>query len=169
MTQAEERLMLWLRDAHAMEKQAEKVLSALADRIESYPQLKKKIKSHLLETKEQAERIRDCIESRDGDTSVLKDAGGQLLAMAQGFSGIFAGDEVMKGTLASYTFEHMEIASYRILIAAAEELGDEKTARVCRKILAEEEAMADWLIENIEPLTREYLEREENELAEAKR
>jgi ferritin-like metal-binding protein YciE len=63
--------------------------------------------------------------------------------MAQGFSGIFAGDEVMKGSLASYTFEHMEIASYRILIAAAEEVGDDKTARTCRKILGEEESMAE--------------------------
>jgi ferritin-like metal-binding protein YciE len=63
----------------------------------------------------------------------------------------------------------MEIASYRILVAAADELGDEETSRVCRKILAEEEAMADWILENIEPLTREYLSREEKELAEAKR
>jgi ferritin-like metal-binding protein YciE len=161
--------MQWLRDAHAMEKQAEKMLSALAGRIESYPQLKKKIQSHLRETQEQAERVESCIERRGGDTSLVKDTGGQLLAMAQGFSGVFAGDEVMKGSLASYTFEHMEIASYRILVAAADELGDEETSRVCRKILAEEEAMADWLLENIEPLTREYLGREEKELAEAKR
>jgi ferritin-like metal-binding protein YciE len=152
-----------------MEKQAEKMLSALAGRIESYPQLKKKIQSHLRETQEQAERVESCIERRGGDTSLIKDTGGQLLAMAQGFSGVFAGDEVMKGSLASYTFEHMEIASYRILVAAADELGDEETSRVCRKILAEEEAMADWILENIEPLTREYLSREEKELAEAKR
>ncbi|HEV7736961.1 MAG TPA: DUF892 family protein [Chlamydiales bacterium] len=169
MPNSEERRMQWLRDAHAMEKQAEKMLSALASRIESYPQLKKKIKSHLGETKEQAERIESCIERRGGDTSILKDAGAQLLAMAQGFSGIFAGDEVMKGSLASYTFEHMEIASYRILIAAAKEVGDEKTARVCRKILGEEEAMANWLAENIEPLTREYMKRDEKDLVGAKR
>jgi ferritin-like metal-binding protein YciE len=169
MSNTEERLMQWLRDAHAMEKQAEKMLSALAGRIESYPQLKRKIESHLRETQEQAERIESCIERRGGDTSLLKDAGAQLLAMAQGFSGIFAGDEVMKGSLASYTFEHMEIASYRILIAAAEEVGDDKTSRICRKILGEEEAMAEWLAENIESLTREYLKREEKDLVGAKR
>ena len=169
MPKADERLMQWLRDAHAMEKQAEKMLSALAGRIESYPQLKRKIKDHIRETQGQAERIESCIERRGGDTSMLKDAGAQLLAMAQGFSGIFAGDEVIKGSLASYTFEHMEIASYRILIAAAEEVGDEKTARICRKILGEEEAMAEWLAENMEPLTREYLRRDEKDLAGAKR
>jgi ferritin-like metal-binding protein YciE len=169
MSNAEERLLQWLRDAHAMEKQAEKMLAALAGRIESYPQLKRKIESHLGETQEQAERVEGCIERLGGDTSLLKDTGSKLLAMAQGISGVFAGDEVMKGTLASYTFEHMEIASYQILVAAADELGDQETSKVCRKILAEEEAMADWLIENIEPLTREYLSREESALAEAKR
>jgi ferritin-like metal-binding protein YciE len=169
MPNSEERLMQWLRDAHAMEKQAEKMLSALAGRIESYPQLKKKIKSHLEETKEQAERLESCIERRGGDTSLLKDAGAQVVAMAQGFSGIFAGDEVIKGSLASYTFEHMEIASYRILITAAEEAGDTQTVRVCRKILNEEEAMANWLLENIEPLTREYMKRDEKDLVGAKR
>ena len=161
MSHAEERLMQWLRDAHAMEKQSEKILSALAGRIESYPQLKSKIESHFRETQEQAKRIESCIERRGGDTSLLKDAGAQLLAMAQGFTGIFAGDEVMKGSLASYTFEHMEIASYRILIAAAEEVGDDETSRICRKTLGEEEAMAAWLAENMDPLTREYLGRHE--------
>jgi ferritin-like metal-binding protein YciE len=49
MSNPEERLMQWLRDAHGMEKQAEKMLSALSGRIESFPQLKKKIKSHIQE------------------------------------------------------------------------------------------------------------------------
>jgi ferritin-like metal-binding protein YciE len=63
----------------------------------------------------------------------------------------------------------MEIASYRILMAAADALGDVQTASICEKNLSEEEAMAEWLAENIEPLTREYLNREENAYAEAKR
>lgn len=68
-----------------------------------------------------------------------------MLATAQGLSGFFVGDEVLKGALASYTFEHMEIASYRILSATAEEAGDIETQRVCEGILREEEAMAEWL------------------------
>ncbi|ESY93106.1 DUF892 family protein [Mesorhizobium sp. L48C026A00] len=58
---------------------------------------------------------------------------------------MFAGDEVMKGSLASYTFEHMEIASYKMLIAAAGEVGDAEVQRVCEENLREEVAMADWL------------------------
>lgn len=65
--------------------------------------------------------------------------------MAQSLSGIFAGDEVMKGSLASYTFEHMEIASYTILIAAAESLGETEVVRACEENLREEVSMAEWL------------------------
>lgn len=64
-------------------------------------------------------------------------------------SGLFVGDEVVEGALASYTFEHMEIASYRILIATSQEAGDVETQRVCEEILREEEAMASWLETNL--------------------
>ena len=169
MAHTKERLLQWLRDAHAMEKQSEQMLSGLAGRIKSYPQLKQKIEHHEHQTRDQALRIQGCIERLDGDTSLLKDAAAKFLAVGQGFSGLFVGDEVIKGSLASYTFEHMEIASYEILIAAAGEFGDAKTVKVCEEILAEEEEMAEWLLENIEPVTREYLNREEKDLAEAKR
>ena len=43
MATAEERLMEWLRDAHAAEEQAETMLSGLAGRIENYPQLKARL------------------------------------------------------------------------------------------------------------------------------
>jgi ferritin-like metal-binding protein YciE len=82
---------------------------------------------------------------------------------------VFAGDEVMKGSLASYTFEHMEIASYTILIAAAEAAGETEVARVCEQNLREEEAMAEWLKNNLEPTTTAFLAREETDSEAAKR
>jgi ferritin-like metal-binding protein YciE len=169
MTKAADRLMQWLRDAHAMEKQAEQMLTGMSGRIKNYPTLKARIDDHIEETRNQAKMIERCIQARGGDVSKLKDVAGQFLATAQALSGAFAGDEVMKGSLAGYTFEHMEIASYRILIAAAEALGDQQTAMTCRQILGEEEAMAEWLADNIDMLTKEFLDRQENEYAEAKR
>ena len=76
-------------------------------------------------------------------------------------SGLFVGDEVVKGSLASYTFEHMEIGSYRILIATAEEAGEAETARVCEEILREEQAMADWLEDNMPMVTHAFLSRDQ--------
>ena len=45
-------------------------------------------------------------------------------------------------------------------IAAAEELGDAETARICTGILKEEQAMAGWLEQRLPDLTREFLRRE---------
>ncbi|VEA60916.1 YciE [Salmonella enterica subsp. salamae] len=41
----------WLRDAHAMEKQAESMLESMASRIENYPDIKARIEQHISETK----------------------------------------------------------------------------------------------------------------------
>jgi ferritin-like metal-binding protein YciE len=168
MATAEERLMEWLRDAHAAEQQAETMLSGTAGRLENYPELRARLEQHIQETKRQADLIRGCIERRGGSTSTIKDTGGKLLAMGQAMSGLFVGDEVMKASIASYAFEAMEISSYRILIETADHVGDHETKRVCEQILREEEAMAEWLKQNIPMLTRRYLQLEETPGATAK-
>ncbi|MGE4336543.1 MAG: ferritin-like domain-containing protein [Pigmentiphaga sp.] len=150
-------LLDWLRDAHAMEEQAETMLSATAERLENYPALKQRIEQHIIETQGQGRRVAACIERLGGDTSAFKDAGGKLMATAQGFSGMFASDEVVKGAIFSYAFENLEIASYKSLIAAALQMGDQQTARACEDNLEEEIAMAEWLHGHIEQLTVQFL------------
>lgn len=101
------------------------------------------------------------MERRGEDTSTLKDAGGKMLGLGQAMSGMFVSDEVMKGAIASSAFEAMEIASYKILVDTAREVGDEETARTCEEILHDEEAMATWLGDNLPALTHKYLAREQ--------
>src|SRR5437588_8109517 len=101
MASAEERLMEWLRDAHAAEEQAETMLSGMARRIENYPDLKIRVEQHIRETQRHAEEVRGCIERRGGGTSSIKDAAGKIVALGQAMSGMFVGDEVMKGSIAS--------------------------------------------------------------------
>jgi ferritin-like metal-binding protein YciE len=166
---AREWLMQWLRDAHAMEEQAETMLTGLLGRLENYPELSDRIRQHIDETKGQAERLKNCLDAHDESSSLVKDAGGKLMAMAQSISGVFAGDEVMKGSLASYTFEHMEIASYTILIAAAKSLNEADIVRACEENLREEVAMAEWLQDNLERTTQQFLSRARAESDSAKR
>jgi ferritin-like metal-binding protein YciE len=168
MSTSDETFMSWLRDAHAMEEQAEQVLSSLARRIENYPELKSQIERHLDVTRSQAERLRGCMERRKSAPSAIKVTMAKMLGVAQGLSGLFVGDEVVKGVLATYTFEHMEIASYKILIAAAEKIGDVETKRVLEDILREEEEMAKWLEAQLTPTTIQYLGRAETSKATAK-
>ena len=158
MASAEENLMDWLRDAHAMEQQAETMLTDTAARIENYPDVKARLERHIQETREQARLVKSCIDRRGGGTSTMKDIAGKVTATAQGLSGMFVSDEIVKAGMASYTFEHMEIASYRTLIAAAELVGDTETRQICERILAEEEAMASWLAEHLPAVTRRFLQ-----------
>jgi ferritin-like metal-binding protein YciE len=169
MSDAREWLIQWLRDAHAMEEQAETMLSGQLSRLEHYPELSSRIQLHLEETKQQASRLQSCLDGIGEGTSSMKDAGGKLMATAQSISGVFAGDEVMKGSLASYTFEHMEIASYTILIAAANAAGETEVARICEQNLREEEAMAEWLERNLASTTAMFLARAETDNDNAKR
>lgn len=158
----------WLRDAHAMEKQAEKMLETQASRLEHYPQLKNRIEQHITETRGQVEKIEQCLALLGTDTSAVKDMGGKLAAFGQGMSGMMASDEVVKGSMASYAFEHFEISSYKALIQAAEKVGKPDIARICEEILREEEAMADWLSKNLDDTTRQFLERSEHDDLRAK-
>jgi ferritin-like metal-binding protein YciE len=169
MTDMNERINQWLRDAHAMEEQSEQILSGQAHRIESYPQLRARMEQHLKETRLQQKQLEECLKRRGTSTSGMKDLSGKVIAMAQNVSGLFAGDEVVKGVLAMYTFEHMEIASYGILIAACDIAGDEETSRVLKSILREEEAMAEWLADAMPAIAKGHLTRTEAALDEAKR
>ncbi|WP_309084289.1 ferritin-like domain-containing protein [Chelativorans sp.] len=169
MADMNERLNQWLRDAHAMEQQAEQMLDAQSRRIENYPELKARMEQHIAETRSQRQRLEACMERRGTTWSGMKDMAGQFTAMMQAVGGMFASDEVMKGVLANYSFEHFEIGSYRILVAGAQAAGDAETARVCEEILREEETMASWITENIPQITQAYLMREATESDAAKR
>ncbi|MCJ8520115.1 ferritin-like metal-binding protein YciE [Pseudorhizobium tarimense] len=159
----------WLRDAHAMEEQAISMLSAQAKRIENYPLLEARIEQHLTETRGQEQALRTLLDKLpSGRSSALKDATGRLAAMLQGMTGALTQDEVVKGAMTSYAFEHFEIATYRVLIAAADELAETEAKAVFEQILQEETAMAAWLQDNLDDTTRLFLMRDERDL-QAKR
>lgn len=169
MADMRENLLDWLRDAHAMEQQAEQMLKAQAGRIEHYPVVKQRIEEHLQETLGQQELLRQCIERLGGKPSVMKDMMGKAAAFGQAAGGMVNSDEIVKGAMASYVFENLEIAMYTALIAAAQTVGDEETKRVCEQILPQEQAMAKWVLEQLPQLTEEFLVRDATPDVEAKR
>ncbi|TIP93697.1 MAG: DUF892 family protein, partial [Mesorhizobium sp.] len=73
----------WLRDAHAMEEQAETMLSGQIERLENYPELRDRMTLHLEETRQQAKRLEQCLDRMGEGSSTLKDAGGKLIAFGQ--------------------------------------------------------------------------------------
>src|SRR3546814_14835335 len=91
MATKDDRLIQWLRDAHAMEQQAETMLKAQESRLENYPELQQRIRQHVSETQSQARRLEECIGRLGSDTSSMKDAAGKMTAMMQGLGGAIGG------------------------------------------------------------------------------
>ena len=67
---------------------------------------------------------------------------------------------MVKGAMAGYVFEHLEIASYTALITAAERAGKPHIADVARQILAQEEDMAQWLSDHLPEVVNTFLARD---------
>jgi ferritin-like metal-binding protein YciE len=129
MAVSRDNLTAWLRDAHAMENQAIEILEKQASRLEHYPELRARVRTHLDESHRQAERVEHCLHQLGTDTSAMKTAAGKIIGTAQQLSGLFASDEVLKSGIADYAFAHYEIASYKMLIAAAAEAGESEVQR----------------------------------------
>jgi ferritin-like metal-binding protein YciE len=165
MTTPGEHLMHWLRDAHAMGKQAIESVENQIDRLKSYPELRSWARDHVDAAKQHRELIRQCIERRGGSTSTIKDVTMGAIGKFQELTGAVMADEVLKNIIGNYSFKHYQIASYKSLIAAAEEANDPETKRVCEEILAAEEQLADRLLPYVSQTTRDYMRRDAAELA----
>lgn len=159
----------WLRDAHAMEKQAESMLESMASRIDNYPDLKARIEQHLFETKRQLTVLEGIIDQNGISRSVIKDSMSKLAALGQSIGGMFPSDEIVKGAISGYVFEQFEIACYTSLLIAAEKAGDTASIPAIQTILAEERNMADWLLQHLPEVTEQFILRSEAEGVEAKK
>lgn len=159
----------WLRDAHAMEKQAESMLESMVSRIETYPDLRARIEQHVSETKNQIVVLEEILDRNDISRSVLKDSMSKMAALGQSIGGMFPSDEIVKGSISGYVFEQFEIACYTTLVAAAKKAGDTASVPALESILAEEQAMADWLIRHIPTTTEQFLLRSSASGVEAKK
>jgi ferritin-like metal-binding protein YciE len=154
-------LVAGLKDAHAMENQALAIMKPQLERIEAYPEVADMLRLHIRETEEQESRIERILDMIGEDRSTLKDTalriGGAMAAMGH----MPAPDEIVKNSFANHAFEHYEMAAYTSLIAVCEDAGLLDICAEMKKSLAEEEAMADWLADNIGPLTLKYLDRKQ--------
>ena len=159
----------WLRDAHAMEKQAESLLVATIRRLDNEPQLRTRLEQHLYETRRQLSALQDIIARNHISRSALKDAMSRVAALGQTIGGMFPSDEIVKGSISGYVFEQFEIACYTSLLAAAEKAGDTASIPAIEAILEEEREMADWLIKHIPQTTEQFLLRSDADGVEAKK
>ena len=162
-------LVDWLRDAYAMEKQAETMLKAQASRLENYPDVRARIQQHLQETLEQQALLEHCLTRLGTGPSLIKGMTGEIVAFGQAVGGMTMSDEVVKGAMRGFVFEHTEIATYTALIAAAHAAGDDETRRICEQILPREVEMGRWLLEHLPDTVAAYVSRSAKGRDDAKR
>ena len=144
-----ELLNAWLKDAYSMEIALIPVLENHAKDAKDMPAVKARDEQHIEETKRHAEMVKACIERRGDSLNTVKTAVGGMIGTMQSVMTAPFKDEVIKNCLSDYAAENFEVASYTALVQAAEAEGDHQTAQVCRQILQEDQAMADWIRNNM--------------------
>jgi ferritin-like metal-binding protein YciE len=139
-----DQLTKYLTDAHAIERQALAQLRA-APKLARDDAIAEAYTVHLQETEGHAQRIEQLLADRDAHPSRIEDA-----AMALGGKGfvLFARSQPdTPGKLQShaYSYEALELASYRLLERVAERAGEQEVADAAQAIAAQERAMLERL------------------------
>jgi UDP-glucose 4-epimerase len=140
-------VLSYLRDAHALEGQAEELLEAGAKRVED-EHLERTFREHLEQTQRHRERIGALLEQRGGGPSRLKDAA--LKAGGLNLSAFFGAqpDSTTKLAGFAFAFEQLEVAAYELLKRIAIRAGDEAVVTAAEEILAEERRAAERVAES---------------------
>ncbi|WP_423760992.1 ferritin-like domain-containing protein [Burkholderia sp. NLJ2] len=169
MANPREHLEDWLRDAYAMERQAETLIDAQLKRVGHYPQLQDRLRLHRDDTRGQQALVEACLQRLGTTPSAIKDLAARIAAYGQIASGMLSDDEVVKGALAGYAFEQVEIAAYTVLVAVAQAAGEDEIRACCERILQQERDMAAWLLRHLPELTMAFLDRSAVDRIDSKR
>src|SRR3954454_19313192 len=170
LTARDTKLIQYLNEAHAKEKELETALQAHIAMTTRAP-YRKRLRQHLTETKSHARHLERRIKQLGADSRAVKalqeaatTAVGKAVATAKGpvdtFRGVGEQEQMLKNAKQEYSEEAKEIATYKSILVFAEKVGDRETAKVARSILREEERMASFLERQIDTLTKAVVQAE---------
>lgn len=133
-----------LTDVHSIEEQA-LVQMRRAPELAGSPAIAHDFDTHEQETAEQERLIRERLEARGAEPAALKDLAGKAGGLGMAWFAASQPDTPTKLVAHAYSYEHLEVAAYELLRAAAELAGDEETAELATRIGEEERQMASRL------------------------
>jgi ferritin-like metal-binding protein YciE len=138
----EKDLVKYLRDAHALEAQALQLLES-GPQIAGVDALAQVFREHLEQTREHQRLIDERLAAHDAGPSRFQ--AGALRAGALNLGTFFKAQPDTPAKLAgfAYAFEAVESGAYELLMRTARRAGDEATATVAERILAEERMAAE--------------------------
>ena len=137
----DEQLIKYLTDAHSIEEQAIAQMRA-APGLAGDPGLADAFRAHLTESERHERLVRGRLDAHGASPSKLKDA--VMAAGGKAFVLFARSQPDTTGKLSAHalSYEHLEFASYELLVRIARRAGDEETAAVAEQIRDEEAAMA---------------------------
>jgi ferritin-like metal-binding protein YciE len=141
---AEEQLVKYLADAHAVEAQALAQMRA-APRIVADDRLAGAFREHLTETEGHERTLRTRLAAHGADPSRLKDVTGRAGGWGMILFARSQSDSTGKLTAHAFSYESMEVATYGLLGVAAKSAGDVETVETAAAIGAEERRMGERL------------------------
>jgi ferritin-like metal-binding protein YciE len=163
MSKAEQKIVQYVNEAHAMEQGLTRVLQS---QIATTPRgrYRKALESHLPQTREHARRIESRLRALDAGgnplafgVGIMQSALGQALALAKAPLDLLRGsggeEKVLKNAKDTAATEALEIATYTAIIRLAREFGDTQTAELGESILADEQHMLERVLAEIPRLT----------------
>lgn len=159
MADTRQTVVSWLRDAHAMEEAAVDNLQKHIETFKAFPRVEQKLREDLERSRRQSQELEQFLERMGADRSALKDMGMKFAAAMQPYLGSLSEDDVVKHLLAAHAYKNFEVASYRSLATAAEQIGDAQIKEMCERSLREKKELADWIEEELPTVTREHLSR----------
>ena len=139
---AQQQLVKYLTDAHAMEEQSVQLLEK-GSGIAGDEEIARIYRAHLMQSQEHREHILKRLEAHGESPSKVQDLAMKAGALGIGGVALAAPDTPVKLGAAAFAFENLEIASYRFLRRLADRTGDAETVSVVDRILEQEEAAAE--------------------------
>jgi ferritin-like metal-binding protein YciE len=135
-------LVKYLRDAHALEAQAQQLLET-GPQIAGFDALAEVFAEHLEQTREHQRLVDERLAAHDAGPSRFQ--AGAMRAGALNLGTFFKAqpDTPVKLAGFAYAFEALEVGAYELLTRVAQRAGDEQTASVAERILAEERTAAE--------------------------
>jgi ferritin-like metal-binding protein YciE len=135
-------LVKYLRDAHALEAQAQQLLET-GPQIAGFDALAEVFAEHLEQTREHQRLIDERLAAHDAGPSRFQ--AGAMRAGALNLGTFFKAqpDTPVKLAGFAYAFEALEVGAYELLARVAQRAGDEQTAGVAQRILTDERMAAE--------------------------
>ena len=144
-----EQVISYLTDVHSVEVQALAQMRRAPD-IAGDERLATIFRQHEQETAGHEQRIRGRLDDLDAKPSLLKDMLGKVTGGAFVLFARSQPDTPGKLVVHAFSYEHMELAAYDLMIRIAERAGDAPTVEVARRIRADEQRMGERLAENFD-------------------